>query len=168
MSLVRPRRAVPGMGIFDPSVTTLRVRPADLDIYLHVNNGTYLQMMDVARTNYIADLGGFPLLRDKRWYPVVSAQTVKYRRSLTLGQSFEITTRVLGWDERVVYLEQVFTRGGALCARGLVAGRFLVRGSGERVGAPQVVELLAGDVATPELPDDVAAWARALDVAHRA
>lgn len=155
------------MGILDPSVTRSRVRPADLDIYLHVNNGTYLQMMDLARTNYIADLGGFPLLRDKRWYPVVSAQTVKYRRSLTLGQAFAITTRVLGWDERVVYLEQIFTRGGELCARGLVAGRFLARGSGERIGAPQVVELLAGDASSPELPDDVARWSRALGVAHR-
>lgn len=167
-SLLRPRPAVPGRSILDPSVTRSRVRPTDLDLYLHVNNGTYLQMMDVARTNYIADLGGFPLLREQRWYPVVSAQTVKYRRSLTLGQAFEITTRVLGWDERVVYLEQVFTRAGAPCARGLVAGRFLARGSGERISAPRVVELLAGEVTSPELPDDVATWARALDVAHRA
>ncbi|MHB1288908.1 acyl-CoA thioesterase, partial [Georgenia sp.] len=54
-----PRRPVPGRGILDPSVTRMRVRPGDLDIYLHVNNGVYLQMMDVARTNLIADLGGF-------------------------------------------------------------------------------------------------------------
>lgn len=167
MSLVRPRRPVPGRDILDPSITRSRVRPTDLDVYLHVNNGTYLQMMDVARTNYIADLGVFPQLRERGWYPVVSAQTVKYRRSLTLGQAFEISTRLLGWDERVVYLEQVFTRGGDLCARGLVAGRFLARGSGERIAAPRVVELFGGDVASPELPEDVVRWAQALDVAHR-
>lgn len=165
--LARPRPAVPGRGVLDPSVTTMRVQPPDLDIYLHVNNGVYLQMMDVARTNYIADLGGFPLLRAKGWYPVVAAQTVSYRRSLTLGQRFEITTRVVGWDERVAYLEQVFTRGGDLCARGLVAGRFLTRGSGERVPAPQVVALLGEAVPPPELPADVAGWAQALGVAHR-
>ena len=145
----------------------MRVRPPDLDLYLHVNNGTYLQMMDVARTNYIADLGGFPLLKEKGWYPVVAAQTVTYRRSLTLGQRFEITTRVVGWDERVVYLEQVFTRDGDLCARGLVAGRFLTRGSNERVPAPKVIELLGEAIPSPELPDDVAGWASALGVAHR-
>ena len=55
----RPRRPVPGQGLLDPSVTRMRVRPADLDFYLHVNNGVYLQMMDVARSNYIADIGGF-------------------------------------------------------------------------------------------------------------
>lgn len=165
--LARPRPPVPGQTVLDPSVTTMRVRPADLDIYLHVNNGVYLQMMDVARTNYIADLGGFPLLREKGWYPVVAAQTVTYRRSLTLGQRFEITTRVVGWDERVVYLEQVFTRGDDLCARGLVAGRFLTRGSGERVPAPAVIGLLDEAAVSPELPPDVAGWARSLGVAHR-
>ncbi|OLT20543.1 thioesterase [Ornithinimicrobium sp. CNJ-824] len=163
----RPRRPVPGQGLLDPSVTRMRVRPADLDFYLHVNNGVYLQMMDVARSNYIADVGGFPPLREKGWYPVVAAQTVTYRRSLTLGQRFEIVTRVLGWDERVVYLEQRFERGDRLHARGLVAGRFLTRGSGERVAAPRIAELLDPGVASPELSADVAAWARAVDVAHR-
>ena len=167
-ALARPRPALPGQGILDPSVTTMRVRPGDLDIYLHVNNGVYLQMMDVARTNYIADLGGFPRLNEKRWYPVVAASTMTYRRSLRLGDRVEIATRVVGWDERVVYLEQVFTRRGERCARGVVAGRFLTRGSGERVPAPQVVAHLAGaELASPEIPDDVLRWARAVDVAHR-
>jgi YbgC/YbaW family acyl-CoA thioester hydrolase len=162
-----PRKAVPGRAVLDPSVTRMRVRPGDLDLYLHVNNGTYLQMMDVARSNYIADLGGFPLLQEKGWYPVVAASAMNYRRSLQLWDRFEITTRVLGWDERVVYLEQVFSRRGDLCARGLVAGRFLARGSGERVPAPAVVGLLGDGLVSPELPDDVAAWSRAVDVAHR-
>ena len=118
-----PRRAVPGRGVLDPSVTRMRVHPGDLDFYLHVNNGVYLQMMDIARSNFIADVGGFGLLKDKGWYPVVAASTMKYRRSLQLGDRFEITTRVLGWDERVVYLEQVFTRRGDLCARGTAASR---------------------------------------------
>ena len=149
-------------------MTTLRVLPTDLDLYLHVNNGTYLQMMDVGRSNYIADVGGFPRLAEKRWYPVVAASTMTYRRSLRLGDRVELTTRVLGWDERVVYLEQVFTRRGERCARGVVAGRFLTRGSGERVAAPRVVEHLAGEpLESPVLPDDVLRWARAVDVAHR-
>jgi YbgC/YbaW family acyl-CoA thioester hydrolase len=163
---VRPRRPIPGQGLLDPSITRMRVRPADLDYYWHVNNGVYLQMMDVARSNFIADLNGFPLLREKGWYPVVAAQTVSYRRSLRLGQRFEIATRVLGWDERVVYLEQAFSSKGERCARGLIAGRFLGQGR-ERVSAPAAVGLLGGDVPSPELPVDVAGWARAVDVAHR-
>ena len=161
-----PRKAVPGRGVLDPSVTRMRVRPGDLDFYLHVNNGVYLQMMDVARSNFLADLGAFGLLRDKGWYPVVASSTMKYRRSLQLWDRFEITTRVLGWDDRVGYLEQVFTRGGDLCARGLIAGRFLSK-AGDRIPGPDVVGLLGGSRVSPELPDDVRDWAQAVDVAAR-
>jgi len=166
LASTRPRKAVPGRGVLDPSVTRMRVRPGDLDFYLHVNNGVYLQMMDVARSNFLADLGAFGLLRDKGWYPVVASSTMKYRRSLQLWDRFEITTRVLGWDDRVVYLEQVFTRGGDLCARGLIAGRFLSK-AGDRIPGPDVVGLLGTSTVSPELPADVHAWAQAVDVAAR-
>ena len=163
---VAPRRSIPGHGLLDPSVTRLRVRPGDLDMYRHVNNGVYLQMMDVARTNLLADLGMLRLLADRGWYPVVAASTVKYRRSLRLGERFTVTTKVVGWDERVVYLDQVFRRGPDLVARAVVAGRFLSRG-GERIPAPAVAALLGHHDPSPALPDDVAAWATAFDVAHR-
>lgn len=145
----------------------MRVSPLDLDSYLHVNNGTYLQMMDVARNNQIADLGMFPLARRKGWAPVVAASTVKYRRSLRPFNRFEITTRILGWDERVFYLEQVFTRGGKLAARGIVASRFLDR-TGGRIAPHRVVQDATGEnLPSPTLPADVLTWARAIDVAPR-
>lgn len=164
---VRPRKAVPGMDPLGVSVTRMRVRPGDLDLYLHVNNGVYLQMMDVARTNLIADIGGMGPLAEKRWYPVVAASTMRYRRSLTLGQRFEIHTQLVGWDERMVYLEQRFLREGELCARGFVAGRFLERGTGARIAAGDVVELLGPGTQQIELPHDVAEWAEAIGVAAR-
>jgi YbgC/YbaW family acyl-CoA thioester hydrolase len=167
LATFRPRKAVPGQGLFDPSVTRMRVWPLDLDLYRHVNNGVYLQCMDVGRSNFLADLGMVAALNERQWYPVVAAQTIKYRRSLTLGQRFDLTTCVVGWDSRVVYLEQVFSRNGEHVARAIVAGRFLSR-SGERVPAPDVVALITGQpVASPALPDDVAAWAGAIDVAAR-
>ena len=167
----RPRAAVPGQTIGSPSVTRLRVHPGDLDLYRHVNNGVYLQMMDIGRAHYLADLGAYPLLAERGWYPVVAASTMTYRRSLTLGQRVDLTTRLVGWDPRVTYLEQTFTRSTARgtehVARGVVAGRFLSR-AGERVPAPDVITLLDPGAVAPELPADVAAWARAVDVAHRA
>lgn len=162
----RPRPAVPGMGLLDPSRTRMRVLLADLDIYRHVNNGIYLRYMDVARVNYLADLDALGKLSERSWYPVVAASTVKYRRSLTWRQRFTITTRVVGWDERVVYMDQDVERGGEHVARCWSAMRFLARPS-ERVAAPAVIELLGNGESAPELPIDVAAWASAVDVAAR-
>ena len=167
LATTRPRPAVPGRGLFDPSVTRMRVHVGDLDFYRHVNNGVYLQMMDVARSNFLADLGAFGPLKAHGWYPVVASSTVSYRRSLTLGQRFEISTRLLGWDPRCAYLEQTFSRGDQHVARGVVAGRFLGR-DGSRIPAPDVIDLLGThDGPSPELPPDVQAWAEAVGVAHR-
>ena len=167
LATLRPRRAVPGFDPLGPSVTRLRVRPGDLDLYRHVNNGVYLQYMDLGRSNYLGDLGAFGRLSDRGWYPVVAASTVKYRRSLTLGQRFTVTTRLLGWDARVVYLEQLVERDGLLVARGWVAGRFLSR-AGDRIAPSDVIAVIDQSVGeSPVLPDDVADWARAVDVAHR-
>ncbi|MBF0687017.1 MAG: acyl-CoA thioesterase [Cellulomonas sp.] len=164
---LRPRPAVAGRDLLDPSVTHLRVRLGDLDLYRHVNNGVYLQYMDLGRSNYLADLGAFGRLSARGWYPVVAASTVTYRRSLTLGQRFTVTSRVLGWDGRVVYLEQVVERDGQLVARGWVAGRFLSR-AGDRIAPADVVSAIDGGTReSPALPEDLATWARAVDVAHR-
>lgn len=166
LATVFPRRAIANMGVLDPSVTRMRVHIADLDLYWHVNNGVYLQMMDVARSNLIADLNGAKLLKERGWYPVVAASSVKYQRSLKLGQKFDLTTRVLGWDQRVIYLDQSFSIGSTHIARGIAAGRFLGKG-GARIAAPDVISVLNTPQETPDLPSDVLAWARAVDVAHR-
>lgn len=166
LATFRPRRAVPGQTILDPSVTRTRVRPGDLDIYFHMNNAVYLNLMDSARSNLLADCGSMKPLNDRGWYPVVAASTMTYKKSLTLFQPVEVTSQVLGWDQRVVYLEQRITTRGTLSARGWVAARFLGK-DGSRIPAPDVATLLGGEIASPDLPDDVAAWARAVDVAHR-
>lgn len=167
-----PRKRVPGRSLLDSSTYTMKVLPQDLDLLMHVNNGSYLQLMDVARFRHIAEMGGTPLGRERKWGAVVAASTMKYRRSLQLFETFEITTRVIGWDERCFYMEQVFTRRGKLCARGIVAARFLHQRTGERIAPPVVVAALAESEGitppeSPQLPDDVAAWTRAWDVAPR-
>lgn len=168
-----PRKRVPGRSILDSSTYTMRVLPQDLDLLMHVNNGSYLQLMDVARFRHIAESGGAELGRRNKWGAVVAASTMKYRRSLQLFDTFQLTTRVLGWDERCFYMEQVFTRRDKFCARGVVAARFLHQHTGDRIAPPVVVATLAESEGmptppeSPRLPDDVAAWARAWDVAPR-
>lgn len=169
-----PRRPVPGKAVSDPSVTKLRVNIFDLDMLAHVNNGIYMQMADLARWDYFSELGLTAKLRQKHWYPVVAATTVKYKRSMNLGEKIIIKTRIIGWDERCVYLEQVFWFGDTLCATVWIAARFLETG-GKRIAAPDILALLpdgaGGQVGVhldqPELPEAVASWAKFMDVAPR-
>ena len=140
-----------------PCRTPFRVLPTDLDVMLHVNNGVYLSMMDLARVDLMRRSGLFALIRAKGWYPVVTASTIQYRRSLTLFQRFDIVTRVLAWDDKAILLEQRFERGAETVAVALLRGRFLSRAGGS-VAMTEVIAL-AGNPARPtDVPGYAARW----------
>jgi len=153
--LASPRRApVPPLG---PCRTPFRVLPSDLDVLRHVNNGVYLSMMDLARVDLMMRAGLARKLRQRGWYPVVVAQTIRYRRSLTLFQAFTIATRVLGWDEKAFVLEQRFERGGETVANALVRARFLST-AGEKIRPQEILALVSESSSSPAFADEVSRW----------
>lgn len=156
--LLRARGKTP-LSIWDTSRARFRVNLADLDVQRHMNNGRYLSIMDLGRMDLMLRSGFWKRIADQGWYPVVAGQTITYRRSLELWQRFELSTRVLGYDERWIYMEQVFRVGETVHADAVVRARFLRRG-GSSVDVDEVLRL-AGPV--PEdlvLPEWVADWNR--------
>lgn len=146
----------PSSGFLGPIRTPFRVMPTDLDVLRHMNNGVYLSLLDLARMDLLlrARLAGE--IARRGWYPVVTAESIGFRRSLTLFQRFEVETRVLGWDDTSFYLHQRFIRHGDVVAGAFVAGRFLRREGGSVPAAE--VAALAGAASSPPLPE----WARQL------
>ena len=151
--------------IMGPCRTAFRVWPSDLDVLGHMNNGVYCSLMDLGRVDLMARSGVLTKLRARGWYPVSGEQTLRFRRSLTLGQRFAIETRVLGWDERAFVIGQDFLVPGdpEPVAAAVVRARFLARaGAGEAVGpvlAADVLALAGHDAPSPPLPEWVARWA---------
>ena len=151
---VRRRPPCPAIG---PCETQLRVLPTDLDIFMHVNNGVYLTMMDLGRTDLMLRAGFFHSIRKNGWYPVVAAESIRFRRSLRLWQRFVIQTRVLGWDDTSIYLEQVFKRDDEVIAHAVVDARILARGGG-KVSPAQLMQLIDLEDTPPVLPEWVHGW----------
>lgn len=151
----RFRSRVPALG---PCLTPFRVWPTDLDVLMHVNNGVYFSMMDVARTDLILRAGLARTLRQRGWYPVVTGEEIVFRRSLLPFQRFAIETRLLGWDDKSFIVEQRFLRphDDKPVARALVRGQFLARAGGT-VPMPDVAQA-AGIEQAPALPEYAARW----------
>ncbi|OEI67531.1 acyl-CoA thioesterase [Curtobacterium sp. ER1/6] len=143
--------------------TPFRVVPTDLDTLRHVNNGKYLAMLDLGRYDLLFRSGFWQEAARRGWYAVVAAQTITYKRSLTLGQRFTLHTRVLGVDERAVYMEQTFVRQGAVVARAVVQARFLRR-TGGAVTPDELVAATGGTTRDLTLPAWVHAWADAVRI----
>jgi acyl-CoA thioesterase FadM len=147
--------------VLGPVRTPFRVLPTDLDVLRHMNNGVYLSLLALARTDLMIRSGLMGRVRKRGWYPIVTAESIRFRRSLTLLQRFHIETRVHGWDEKAFIIEQRFLRDDEPVAIALVVGRFL--GPQGSVPPADVVALAGIDPASPPLPG----WATRLVAAQQ-
>jgi acyl-CoA thioesterase FadM len=146
-------------GVMGPVRKRFIVWPPDLDVLGHVNNGVYLSMLDVARVDLMLRSGMAPKLRRAGFYPVVAAETIRFRRSLQLFQAFEVETTVIGWDEKAILIQHQFWRGAELSAEAFIRARFLKR-KGGTVSTKELLDLIGWEQPAPELPSWVAAWNR--------
>jgi acyl-CoA thioesterase FadM len=122
----------------------LRVVPSDLDVLGHMNNGVYLSYMDLGRMDLTIRAGAWDLFTKRGWLPVAASETMSFRRSLKLWQSFELQTRIVGYDERAVFMQQRFVVDGDIYAEGIVRGRF-AKTSGGTVTMVELGEVLGID-----------------------
>jgi acyl-CoA thioesterase FadM len=142
---------------FGPCRTPFRVLPTDLDVLRHVNNGVYLSLMDLARVDLMTRCGLGSRLRAQGWFPVVVAETIQFRRSLTLFQPFVIETRLLGWDDKAFLVAQRFVRGVEPIATAMVRARFLSRAGGT-VAPAEVLTLVGVSGVSPPLSEYARRW----------
>lgn len=146
------------LDLWDVAITPFRVLPTDLDVLRHMNNGVYLSLLDIARLDLMMRSGMWDRLKSRGWYPVVVSETISFRRSLELWQRFEVETRMLGFDERALYLEQRFVVSGEVYARAYIKARILKRG-----GIVPMDELKSVAGEGPEvsrIPEWVLQWGR--------
>jgi acyl-CoA thioesterase FadM len=128
----------------------LRVWPNDLDANLHVNNGRYLALADIGRMHWFARAGLMGLARQQKAFPVVGDAIAKFRRELTVFQSFEIHTRLIGWDRKWGFIEHRFVRNGRVLA--VVAIRGVFKGPNGPVDPNVFLAALSHSMPSPELP----------------
>jgi len=151
------RKSVPILG---PCVTKLRVWPNDLDVFMHMNNGAYLTIMDLARTDAVIRSGMMRQLLKRKWYPVVAAETIRFKKPLKLFQRYEIETEVVCWDHRAFYLVQTFSRNEKFIAKAVVEARFLSM-RGKKIKANEILSMMDYKEASPPMPGWIADWQRA-------
>lgn len=158
LALRQHLRPLPRIGVLDEDALELRVWPNDIDFNLHMNNARYLSAMDYGRMHLLARAGLLEHILRSRWQPLVGAVWVTYRRSLPAFARFRLTSRLVCWDERWFYLEQIFTSRNleGPVAIGWVKGA--LRDRSGTLDPRQVITRVAPGLPSPPLPDTIAAW----------
>ncbi len=149
-------------GLLHPYSVEFTVQLTDLDIFLHMNNGRYFSIMDLGRVDLFVRSGLLEAIRKQGFGVTVAAETLRFRRSLTLFQRFTLETRILGWDEKAIIIQQRFLRRAErdlweVAAQGVVRARLVSKGKAQpstgflRAFGPEFE-------ASPPLPPWVAEW----------
>lgn len=156
LTLRRARRRLRREGRVDPSaVSRVRIRtlPTDIDILQHMNNGRYLSLFDLGRWDLLVRTGMADVMKQNEWFAVVSAETITFRKSLQLWQRFVVETRLLGHDDRAIYMEHRAVVHGEIYARAIVRARML-----KRAGGTLSHDELFTAIGRPEGLPDVESW----------
>ncbi|GAA2533539.1 hypothetical protein GCM10009860_12020 [Microbacterium mitrae] len=156
LSILFARRRVRRNGLVPPrTVTRIRLTtlPTDIDILRHMNNGRYLSLFDLGRWDLLVRTGVADVMKQQNWYAVVSAETITFRKSLQLWQRFTVESRLLGHDDRAIYMEHRAVVKGEIYAKVIVRARMLKRGG----GTVSHEELFAA-VGKPDMIPDIADW----------
>lgn len=146
----------PRLGLLDESRLEFRVWPFDLDINVHMNNARYLALMDLGRLDIIVRSGLGRLVLRRRLQPVIAGALVRYRRSLLPFERFTLRTRLLGWDEKWLFIEHRLERHGELVCLAVVKGLFLGRDGA--VASAELARHLNHHGPGPALPPWIETW----------
>ncbi|XP_028831878.1 protein THEM6 [Denticeps clupeoides] len=142
-----------------------RVLPHDLDYMGHMNNARYLRECDFARFVYYTRSGMFRAVHALRASMVVGASTIRYRRSLELGEAFDLRSRIVTWDDKSFYVEQRFISQ----KDGFISAVMLSRQNVIRSTPEKILELLCKrKVECPDIPSDLQHWIEFISASSQA
>jgi acyl-CoA thioesterase FadM len=144
------------IGPLEESVVRFTALPHDCDLNFHLNAGRYVSFMDVARIELIGRVRFIgPMLR-RGWRPVAGGAVLRFRRSVLPFERFDIRSKVIGWDEKWIYVEHILEKDGEFCAIGHM--RTVIRSKQGTIPPSEVLAALNLNLPSPPLPEFVAKW----------
>jgi acyl-CoA thioesterase FadM len=149
------------IGPLDESRVRFTALPNDCDLNIHLNAGRLVSFMDIARMDLLVRMRVFFPVILRGWRPILGGCAVRYRHSIAPFARFEIRSRVLGWDAKWFYIEQLVERGNRVCATGVM--RVLIRHAKGNVPPEEIISLTGRTLSSPTLPTFVERWRDAED-----
>jgi acyl-CoA thioesterase FadM len=125
------------------------VRLSEIDVNWHMNQAAYLQVAELSRTDWVLRSGVWSELRAQGIKPVVADQQVVYRRELKPLERYQLDTRAVAVDGRLLAVETHFLVADLVHARVTAKLIFLRKrhvltaGEAEALCTPWLIEPLA-------------------------
>ena len=85
-----------------------RVWPQYVDLNFHMNQASYLRVMELGRWQWIMQKGIYKRMTTERLKSVIGKIEIEYRMELKPLQKFDVLTRCVGIKGRAARLQQLF------------------------------------------------------------
>lgn len=157
-------RSLPPLALGETHVSHHICWPWDLDIWMELNNGRTLTLYDLGRIPLAQRSGLITLLARRRWGLTMAGAVVRYRRRVRAFDRIEMRSRLLGWDDRFMYLEQSMWKTNGDCASHAVYRGAVTDRSGIIPTQTVMQAMGKADTPPPPLPEWVARWLEAEDL----
>jgi acyl-CoA thioesterase FadM len=155
----RPRIPAP----FGASVLRFRVWPHDIDTNLHLNNGRYLTIADLGRTDLLLRMGLIKLVLKEGLQPMLSGSAIRYRREIKPFQPFRLESSIIAWRGTSFVMQHRFIIQGRdgqdqTAALALVRGGLYDKKRRLFVGAERLAQAVGYQGESPEITPDIEAF----------
>ncbi|MEQ9692646.1 acyl-CoA thioesterase [Shimia sp. SDUM112013] len=154
--LAKNRNAEP-LALTGTHVSTHICWPWDIDIWMELNNGRTLTLLDLGRIPLAMRIGLINVMRRERWSMTMAGVSVRYRRRIKTFERFEIRSRAVCWDDKFVYLEQSSWKKNGECANHALYRAALTDKNGI-VSPARVIDAMGITATSPETPNWVQNW----------
>ena len=154
---MRAARPLPPIGFWDTHEAQFRCSPLDCDMFFEMNNGRILTLYEFGRFQHVVRTGFWPKLRAKGWGFAVAGVSIRYRKRIVPFERYTQKTRLLGFDERFIYIEQAMVKPSGEVANHALF-RTAVVSNHRAVPTADLVQVAGIHPVSPALPEWVQAW----------
>ncbi|MDF1677646.1 MAG: acyl-CoA thioesterase [Legionellaceae bacterium] len=104
---------------FDVFKYKLVIKEHHLDTFGHVNNATYLALLEEARWELLTAHGfGLDVIRTQKKGPIVLECQIRFLKEIMLRETITIESQVLSYEKRIAVMQQdMVDAAGNLCSR---------------------------------------------------
>uniref|UniRef100_A0A336L3Y9 Protein THEM6 n=1 Tax=Culicoides sonorensis TaxID=179676 RepID=A0A336L3Y9_CULSO len=135
----------------------------DVDIFIrHMNNARYLRELDFARFHYYALTGLYEKIKQRGGGAVQGASSIRYRRSIPILNPYKVTTKLVWWDEKAIYLEQKFITFDKFVRATAMSKQCITN-----VNVFDVMKSFPGGEQPPTMPDDLKMWLDSIEISSQ-
>lgn len=142
--------------------TSLRSWFTDCDLNFHVNNARYMVFMEVARFDLSLRSGLISYCVKNKIAPMLMGSKITFRREIKPFRKINIKTKIIGYDDKFIIMEQKMVSARTLHSKGYVRVGFYKKGG--FIKPEDLLSTLNLDFVQEPLSEEVRLWLASEDL----